>query len=256
MNGLALGRPRFRCYKPLGDEFGDELSRAGMMRLMPFNRPGQPCRNAAFGIVAGLLAAAVLSGCGSTSGVFGDSTGSSPSMSQRFSQLFSGSTPTTAANPGSPNQQDIDCPVVDIRQGASTYSVNMPGNDPNALALRYQGVIGQTARECAALGATMTIKLGVQGRIILGPAGTPGPIEIPMRFAVVREGPEPKTIWTKFYRIPLNVEPGQNNTPFVYVEEDLTFPMPKPAELEAYVIYVGFDPMGLAPQPRRPTQRR
>ncbi len=210
--------------------------------------------------MAGVLALAILTGCTSSDSLSGSSsaaTGSSPSMSQRFSQLFAGNTQASTANPTVSNQ-DVDCPAVDIRQGASTYSVNTPGPDASALALRYQGVIGQTARECAALGATLTIKLGVQGRIILGPAGTSGQIDVPMRFALVREGPEPKTVWTKFYKIPVTIPPGQTNVPFVYVEEDLTVPTPKPDDLEAYVIYVGFDPLGLQKQapPRKPAPKQ
>jgi hypothetical protein len=214
-------------------------------------------RKGAIGAMAGVLAATMLTACSSSGSMFGgSSTGSSPSMTERFSQLFASSN-ASAANPSLSNQE-LDCPVVDVRQGASTYSVNAPGSDASALTLRYQGVIGQTARECAALGATMTIKLGVQGRVVLGPAGTPGQIDVPMRFALVKEGPEPKTIWTKFYRIPVTIDVGQTNVPFVHVEEDLTFPMPKPAELEAYVIYIGFDPMGLQKQapPRRQDRKR
>ena len=232
-----------------------------MIRRMPSTGPDRLRQKTAMGAIAGVLSLGILAGCASSDSVFSSSSsatgGSSPSMSQRFSQLFGSGTQTTAANPGAPSQ-DIDCPTVDIRQGASTYSVNTPGPDASALALRYQGVIGQTARECAALGATMTIKLGVQGRIVLGPAGTSGQIEVPMRFALVQEGPQPKTIWTKFYRIPVAVPAGQTNVPFVYVEEDLTFPMPKPAELEAYVIYVGFDPLGLQRQApaKRPERKR
>ena len=179
-------------------------------------------------------------------------------MTERFSRLFSGGNTQTSisSNPANPDApaQVVDCPGVEIRQGTSTYSISTA--DPGALGLRYQAVIGQTARECAALGATMTIKLGVQGRVILGPAGGPGQIEVPMRFALVQEGPEPKTVWTKFYKIPVTIATGQSNVPFVYIEEDMTFPTPKPAELEAYVIYVGFDPLGMKQAPARPQRRR
>src|SRR5438477_196396 len=78
----------------------------------------------------------------------------------------------------------------------------------------------------------MTMKVGVQGRVILGPAGAPGVIEVPVRLALVQEGVEPKTIWTKGYRVAVNVPPGQSNVPFVHIEEDITFPLPKPAELD------------------------
>ena len=61
------------------------------------------------------------------------------------------------------------------------------------MTTRYQVTIGQTARECAALGGVMTMKVGVQGRVLLGPAGGPGQVDIPLRMAVVQEGTNPKT---------------------------------------------------------------
>ncbi|MGE3148185.1 MAG: hypothetical protein AB7K04_03875 [Pseudorhodoplanes sp.] len=180
-------------------------------------------------------------------------------MTERFSRLFS-SPQAKTSTPGAPTQPaDLDCPAIDIRSGASTYSVSAPGIESPALALRYQGVIGQTARECAALGGNMRIKLGIQGRVILGPAGAPEQVDMPMRVAVVQEGPEPKTIWTKFYRIPVALPAGNSSVSFVHVEDDLTFPVPKPAELENYVIYIGFDPLGMpqqAPRGKKPERRR
>ena len=111
--------------------------------------------------------------------------------------------------------------------------------------LRYQGSFAQTARSCSRSGPTMTIKLGVQGRIILGPGGGPGQVDVPVRFALVEEGVQPKTIWTKFYRVPVVIGEGQPSISFTHIEDDLTVPMPGKDTLEAYVLYIGFDPMGL-----------
>jgi hypothetical protein len=61
---------------------------------------------------------------------------------------------------------------------------------------------------------------------------------------VVREGPEPKTVVTKFKRLAVTLTPGQSHVQFVDVEEGLSFPLPSRSELEAYVIYVGFDEIG------------
>jgi hypothetical protein len=113
-----------------------------------------------------------------------------------------------------------------------------------AADLRYQLSFGQTARECLVQGGVMTIKVGVQGRVILGPMGTPGQVDVPLRYAVVREGPQPKTIATKFKRLPVTVGPDQTHVQFVDVEEGLTFPVPSRSEADAYVIYVGFDEIG------------
>ena len=78
-----------------------------------------------------------------------------------------------------------------------------------------------------------------------------------MRLALVREGIEPRTIWTKLYRVSVAVPAGQTNVPFVQVEEGMTFPVPSPQDLEAYVVYVGFDSSALtAPEkPRRPAKK-
>ena len=88
----------------------------------------------------------------------------------------------------------------------------------------------------------MTMKVGVQGRVLLGPAGGPGQVDVPLRVAVVQEGPNPKPIVSKFYRLAVDVPPGQTAVPFVHVEQDVTFPMPRPGVLDTYVVYVGFDP--------------
>ena len=52
--------------------------------------------------------------------------------------------------------------------------------------------------------------------------------------ALVREGVEPRTVWTKLYRVPVTVSPGETNVAFVQVEEGMAFPVPSRADLEAY----------------------
>ena len=58
---------------------------------------------------------------------------------------------------------------------------------------------------------------------ILGPAGSPGQFEIPLRYAVVQEGPEPKTIVTKLKWFTVVIPPGETNVPFTQIEEQLSF---------------------------------
>src|ERR1043165_7378656 len=61
---------------------------------------------------------------------------------------------------------DIDCPAMMVRSGASTWQVPQGASNTN---LGYQGTLGQLARECAVLGDSMTIKVGVEGRVLVGP---------------------------------------------------------------------------------------
>jgi hypothetical protein len=180
----------------------------------------------------------------------------SPGLTDRLSGFFLGAPAKNATEGVGGPATDIDCPLVDVRKGASTLSVNANERDPAATALRYQVTIGRTARQCAVVGTDMRIKVGVQGRVILGPAGGPGNIGVPLRYAVVEEGPEPRTIVTKFFLIPVTVGPDQTNVPYTHVEEDLTFPMPAvAADLDSYIIYIGFDPQSAKPPERKPERK-
>jgi len=82
-----------------------------------------------------------------------------------------------------------------------------------------------------------------------------GQFDVPLRYAVVREGIEPKTIVTKFRRIPTVMPPGAGNVAFTDIEEDLSFPMPAVDELQAYIVYVGFDDVGDRNDRRQPAKK-
>ena len=200
------------------------------------------------------FALAALSGCSTYDSLVGSkptpaatspAASSSTSLSDKFSNLVLGSPATTAEGAGA-TPPDIDCPTVEIRQGASTFSQSATDNGSAALSLRYQANFLRGARECALRAGNVTMKVGIEGRLILGPAGTPGTFSLPVRLAVVREGVEPKTVWTKFYMVPVSVPPGESNVLFTHVEEDMNFPMPAVREFDEYVVYVGFDPDGAA----------
>lgn len=201
-----------------------------------------------------LLAAALLGACSSTeeflSGQPPPPSGTSASVADRFRSLFGASpaaepAPKPAAAPGAAGTVEVNCPPIDIRQGASTLQTTAPGAD-QAMAVRYQATFVRTARQCAAKDGVLNVKIGVQGRLILGPAGAPGDTTVPLRYALVQEGVEPKTIWSKLYNVPVTVPPDLSNVPFTQVVEDMSVPLPPGRELDRYVIYVGFDPQGAA----------
>jgi hypothetical protein len=173
-----------------------------------------------------------------------------------FSSLFASSTATTASGTPDGITPDVPCPDVGVRAGASTMSLSANPSEESAMNLRYQIGIGQTARECKLNAGTLSIRVGMQGRVILGPAGTPGQIEVPVRLAVVHEGPEPKTIVTKLNRVAVTIPPGDGNVLFTMIEEDLSFPMPRGGLIDEYIVYIGFDPQGMREPPRRPPPRR
>lgn len=202
-----------------------------------------------------------LAGCASVSlnpspPTTGSVGGRAPSFRERITDLFSASPVPSAERQetaASKRDPDDECPGVEIRPGASTLQFSVPGTEPTALSLRYQVSIARTARECAISGPTMTMKVGVQGRVILGPAGSPGQISVPLRYAVVQEGVEPKTVWTNLRKFPVVVAPDQSNVTFLDIEEGISFALPSRADLAAYVVYVGFDQIAA---PEKPAARR
>jgi hypothetical protein len=207
-----------------------------------------------------LLAAGVmLANCGGG--------GASLGVGDRFSQLFGGSSSNTNAQlvgtppgtyAGAPQGGPYeDCPAVAIREGASTLQIGMrPGAVTDNNDLRFQGTITRNARDCTQLAGQVNVRVGVQGRIIVGPAGAPPAVDVPIRVAVVQEGVQPKTVATKLYRTQVDLA-GQDNVSFSFVAEDLSFPIPPPEAVAAYVIYIGFDPEGArAPAPRQKGRAR
>ena len=198
-------------------------------------------------IVAAALAAALLL----------PSQAGAQSISDKLNSWFFGGGSSTQQGPSNTpdnTSPDIECPGVEVRNGAATLAINAPGAEASPMNTRYQVTIGQLARECAALGGVVTMRVGVQGRVLLGPAGGPGQVDIPLRMAVVHEGPAPKTVLTKFYKLAVAIPPGQTAVPFVHVEQDLSFPTPRGDALDSYIVYVGFDPMSLGTKPERKTK--
>jgi len=119
--------------------------------------------------------------------------------------------------------------------------------------VRYQGSITRTARECHLNGATMTMKIGVEGRIITGPAGGAGAVEVPIRIAVVHEGVESKVVVSKFGRETVTLGGAVDRVNFTHIDDDVSFPLPAPiTDISSYVVYVGFDPQSAQPAKKKP----
>lgn len=183
---------------------------------------------------------------------------SAQSLSDRFKSLFGGKSEEPAAAPASPDSQDIGeltCPPVSIRAGASTYAVGAPGREPVGNDLRFQATITKTARECSVNAGVITARIGIQGRVIAGPAGAPPSVQVPLRVAVVHGGVSEKTIATKVYQTTVNMTES-GSEPFMLVAEDVVYPAPPGAVGDAYIFYIGFDPQALKPEPKQRPRKK
>ena len=185
---------------------------------------------------------------------------SAQSLSDRFKSLFGGKSdePAESAAPAAPKSQippDLFCPPVSIRAGASTYAVAAPGKQPVGNDLRFQATITKTARECDYNAGEITARIGIQGRVIAGPAGAPSSVQVPLRVAVVQGGVSEKTIATKAYQTTVNMTES-GSEPFTLVAEDLVYPAPSAAVGDTYIFYIGFDPQALKPEKPAPRKKK
>ncbi|MET0969159.1 MAG: hypothetical protein ABWY18_08165 [Tardiphaga sp.] len=226
------------------------------IRSMPRDLAGV-CRS----LLAVSATSLLLAGCGGGSMFGGDSptatsSSGSPSMTDRFTRLFSGKTTEVGApQSAQTDDNDLTCPSVSIRPGAATYAVGAAGKPAVGNDLSFQATITRTARSCELIGGQVSVKLGIQGRVIVGPAGAPAAVDVPLRVAVVQEGVSPKTIATKVFQT--GVQLGtETSVPFSLVGEDLVYPAPTSAAGDSYVFYIGFDPQALKSAPRAGGKRR
>lgn len=192
-----------------------------------------------------LCLALALGGCGSSSNLL-------KSSPLDLFKSSSKSTPSEAAggDNGNVSAADIDCPRVSVRTGAAALVIgSKPGeSEPAALDVRYQGSIIRTARECHVNSGIMTMKVGIEGRIITGPAGGTGTVDVPLRIAVVHEGVNPKTVVSKFGRETVTIDNAIGRVTFTHIDPDVAFPLPEPiGDIDQYVVYVGFDPIAAEP---------
>ena len=198
--------------------------------------------------IALLAAISLALGCGLLA-----SPAASQSITDRFKGLFGGKSEEAPA-PGAPPAaeqppEDLSCPPVGIRAGASTYQVAAPGKQPVGNDLRFQVTITRTARDCNYTSGEITARIGIQGRVIAGPAGAPATVDIPIRVAVVQSGVQEKTIATRVYHTSVSMAEG-GSVPFTLVAEGLVYPAPSGAVGDSYIFYIGFDPQALKPEPK------
>ncbi len=116
---------------------------------------------------------------------------------------------------------DLDppyCPTVEVPEGGASVQTG------TGTGLRHQIALSRLARECTRLqDGTLSVKVGVEGHVLLGPAGAAGRFEAPVTIAIKYGG---KVVTTRTRRIPTLVPAGQAQGLFSVVEDNLIVPAP------------------------------
>ena len=111
--------------------------------------------------------------------------------------------------------------------------------------LRYQFAINDAARQCFISGNQLSIKIGIEGRVLLGAAGSPGTFAVPVRIAILNEKTQSPVV-SKLYQISATIAPGQGAADFSFVSEPLVVPSLSDHPEDDYGIKLGVDSGGPA----------
>lgn len=160
-----------------------------------------------------------------------------PAAAFEWGNIFGGG--AKEEKPIGAQNEDVGCPDVQILEG--TAGLRVPAGSSGG-GVRHQFSIGDVARECAIAGGQLTIKVGVEGQVLLGPAGAPGTFSAPLRMVIVDERTQ-KPISSKVYSVSASIPSGQAQATFSVVSEPLAAPLRADADT-AYTVKVGFDGRG------------
>lgn len=174
------------------------------------------------GWAAAVLGLSVLTGCGAP-GEGGNSLGNM--------LLFAG---PTVPPPMQKPVEDVYCPAVSISEGGSAIQAFSGGRVGDATGLRSQISIRELARECAgsADGSTI-VKVGVEGRALLGAGGAPGRYDVPVHIVIKRGS---TVIANRTRRVAVSIPAGDNQAAFSVVEEGIAV---SPNDAQSFEIEVG-----------------
>jgi hypothetical protein len=143
-----------------------------------------------------------------------------------FSNLFKYG--GTTVPPSQPDSLDpAYCPPVEVADGGAATRT-LAGE-----TVRSQMSLGRLARECQRRqDGSITVKVGVETSVLLGPAGAPGRFDVPVTFQIRHDG---KVVTSRVERASIVVGPGEAQGFATIVADALTVPAPLTADYDITV---------------------
>lgn len=198
------------------------------------------------GFRAALLAgmAFSLAGCGGV-GAISEPVRSSPGLGS----LAIFGNPQNIPKAESPEDQpDRNCPAVSVMEGGAAHRVGRAGSNE----VSHQASLIDVARECRYGAGQLSMKIGIQGRMLIGSLGKAGSYSVPVRVAIKRND---TVVATRVARVSATIPAGETSVAFVHVEDNMVVPLSATDPADEYDVYVGFDSGGAA-DPRKGRRRR
>ena len=125
------------------------------------------------------------------------------------------------------------CPRVTLLEGTALLRTYTSGNEGNPDEVVHQAVITDVTRACRYRNGQLFMTVAAAGRVVNGPQGAPGALDLPVRVAIRAGDGLP---YSRLGR--LDVTMGGGATQFIYRDDRIVLPEPEARNL---VVLVGFD---------------
>lgn len=209
---------------------------------------------AAFNVMRGVArgatlvgAALVIGGCGLgslTSGVGGGIFGGNKSAPDTSSNGVTAETMLTAAKAegadaaGGSADLPGGCPRFSIWSRDGQVTIFETGRVGDGLAVVHRAEITKTARECRQDGNRITVKYGFSGKVLLGPRGKSGNVQLPLAVFVTDAKRERVSNEKVRIDVPVALE---NPIGYFSSVKEVTFTIPVGSRPGEFEVYVGFE---------------
>jgi len=127
------------------------------------------------------------------------------------------------------------CPRVTLRDGTSFFSTYARGGQDDPTKVVYQASLSDVSRSCVTADGMLTMKVAVAGRVVPGPAFSPGTITMPIRIAVQDAG---NVVYSQIHNFQVQIGSTAAATQFVFNDPNVAVPEPGAATLQ---VFAGYD---------------
>lgn len=230
--GPSRGGMASMASSSIGD--GNRVNIATLMR-----RPSAPF------VAASLAVTLLLPGCGMSvlsSGMGGGMFGGGGTTTQTTPRRVTEESMLQAAKAEQSGSGTKDvahgCPRIRLADRDNHVTIYEAGRVGDGLGVMHRGEITRTARECRIEGGRVTVKYGVAGRILLGPRGRPGAVQL--QVLAHASNAKRDRIANDRAAVEATVSPDQPIGYFSTVRT-MTFDVPEGVRPGDMDIFVGFD---------------
>lgn len=127
------------------------------------------------------------------------------------------------------------CPSVQIDDADAIFTSYQGRAQDDPTKLAFQANIADATRSCTYGGGMINMTIAAAGRIVPGPAGSVGTVNLPVRVTLYVPGQEPSSRVVDF---PVSVADTIGATQFVFTDTGLSIPNPTTTSVR---IHIGFE---------------